>query len=344
MIIVAKNNLAVQENCAKDSIHAFLFLGGLKRSSSGLLHRRLFEVLLSVASLTLGAASAFAAIDCSKGADGVNRQKINSAFASSTEEGLKISKQFSLDCPQNLMAQLNLGNASRSSAREISHTETQRELYAQAVEAFTNSINLLGAREDKAFAVLHGALANALLGLGDIEKARLSARISWSYFYAADQNRYAQEPAEIKETRMEIERRFKIDAASLSRAVNLGKNAVIVEAASVDVRVGFDFNKANLSPLGLAQVKQLAEALREQGSNTRFTLVGHTDDVGADNVNLALSLERARTVAREIELQLPQLAGLIQTKGEGKNKPLFYDKSDSARALNRRVELQLIEK
>ena len=67
-------------------------------------------------------------------------------------------------------------------------------------------------------------------------------------------------------------------------------------------------------------------------------VVGHTDSVGSDAYNQALSERRARSVADFLIAQgVP--AGKLSTEGRGESQPVADNGSDAGRAQNRRVEL-----
>ena len=72
----------------------------------------------------------------------------------------------------------------------------------------------------------------------------------------------------------------------------------------------------------------------------RVTIHGHTDDAGADDVNMALSQKRAEAVRdRLISLGVP--ADRLTAIGHGETQPVVAGTSAAARAKNRRVEFVL---
>jgi outer membrane protein OmpA-like peptidoglycan-associated protein len=73
---------------------------------------------------------------------------------------------------------------------------------------------------------------------------------------------------------------------------------------------------------------------------TYIDIVGHTDNVGAAEMNQRLSEARANSVARYLESQkvLPQR---IITSGMGMNNPIASNSTPEGRAQNRRVEIVL---
>lgn len=71
-------------------------------------------------------------------------------------------------------------------------------------------------------------------------------------------------------------------------------------------------------------------------------LEGHTDDVGAEDYNEKLSSNRAAAV-KEYLTKKDIDALRISTIGFGLRKPLINEKTDEARATNRRVEMKILE-
>ncbi|GER11372.1 outer membrane protein assembly factor BamE [Variovorax boronicumulans] len=114
----------------------------------------------------------------------------------------------------------------------------------------------------------------------------------------------------------------------------------------------FRFDGASLTdlqPAGRTRLEHLAVELRNNFRSLHYIVVtGHTDRLGGDAYNEALSLERANTV-RDLLVQQGLDRKLIRTAGMGKRQPLVSDceGSRSTPALlqclqpNRRVELDI---
>lgn len=103
--------------------------------------------------------------------------------------------------------------------------------------------------------------------------------------------------------------------------------------------VNFDFDKSALNKLGKGRVRQIADLLQESGG-VQVVLEGHTDYLGSDKYNDKLGMDRAESVRAEL-VRLGIDAAALSTVTFGKSKPLIDDKSDWARAVNRRVEVHL---
>jgi outer membrane protein OmpA-like peptidoglycan-associated protein len=112
----------------------------------------------------------------------------------------------------------------------------------------------------------------------------------------------------------------------------------------IDVSIGdailFDFNKSSLRPGVDAVLAEIKGAIIDQHPSGHIVVEGHTDDVGSDAYNLALSNERARSVASWL-----RRAGVAESRmvvrGYGKSRPKVPNTSDANRAKNRRVEISI---
>ncbi len=107
----------------------------------------------------------------------------------------------------------------------------------------------------------------------------------------------------------------------------------------IDLTVNFDFNSDTLTMQGRQQLEQAALALQGMGT-ARILVQGHTDNVGSDAYNLALSERRAQAVVRELKAMGNRLPGVdLIAKGYGESQPVDTNDSDLGRAKNRRVTL-----
>ena len=75
-------------------------------------------------------------------------------------------------------------------------------------------------------------------------------------------------------------------------------------------------------------------------SNTRVLVEGHTDNVGADQYNLGLSIDRAESVGNYLAAQGVAVSR-IDALGYGETTPIASNSTDDGRQQNRRVEIQL---
>ena len=102
----------------------------------------------------------------------------------------------------------------------------------------------------------------------------------------------------------------------------------------------FDFAKSDLKPEGKASLDALITKIK--GINLEVAIaVGHTDSVGSDAYNQALSLARAESVKAYLVSQgIP--AARIRTDGKGESQPVADNATAAGRAKNRRVEIDVV--
>ncbi|RZL38038.1 MAG: DUF4892 domain-containing protein [Rubrivivax sp.] len=99
----------------------------------------------------------------------------------------------------------------------------------------------------------------------------------------------------------------------------------------------FDTGKTDIKPDSNAQLDQMAAVLKAQPA-LKMLIVGHTDNVGAIDANLALSEGRAKAVVAALT-QRGIAAGRLQARGIANFSPVASNAGEDGRARNRRVEM-----
>jgi len=105
------------------------------------------------------------------------------------------------------------------------------------------------------------------------------------------------------------------------------------------VLAALDF-ESGTSALGrgpFAVLENLAEAMRAQ-PELRIALVGHTDNVGSLDGNIALSISRAQSVRQRLITQYDIAPARLEARGMGYLAPLTTNATEAGREVNRRVE------
>ncbi len=102
----------------------------------------------------------------------------------------------------------------------------------------------------------------------------------------------------------------------------------------------FDTGSYQIKPSYRNMIVKLAEIIR-QYNEVDVVVEGHTDDVGSREFNLALSENRARSVAKLL-IESGVSKDKVSYVGYGPDRPLVPNTSDENRAKNRRVEVKLI--
>ena len=102
----------------------------------------------------------------------------------------------------------------------------------------------------------------------------------------------------------------------------------------------FDFGKATLREASFADLNRLVDLLDKYPKMT-IEISGHTDNVGSDAANQALSQNRAKSVLDYLASK--GVAGdRLVAKGMGEAKPVATNDTEEGRQKNRRVEFTII--
>ena len=100
----------------------------------------------------------------------------------------------------------------------------------------------------------------------------------------------------------------------------------------------FEFDSSVLTADMMAVLDTLIEEFKNAADLKELTVVGHTDSVGTEAYNQALSQRRAQSVVTY--LQASGLSSIeFQMQGAGETQPIEDNATDAGRAANRRVEL-----
>jgi outer membrane protein OmpA-like peptidoglycan-associated protein len=99
----------------------------------------------------------------------------------------------------------------------------------------------------------------------------------------------------------------------------------------------FDTGKYTLKPLAREKLAKAAGVLMAY-PGLSIEVDGHTDNVGSDEFNQTLSVERA-TAVRDYLIQQGVAEGSITAHGFGKMQPIASNETAAGRQQNRRVEL-----
>lgn len=130
-------------------------------------------------------------------------------------------------------------------------------------------------------------------------------------------------------------------------AITLQETAFQLDMAEIGApiilrNIFFDFNKHQLLPTSFLELEKLYNYLQKNESVV-IEIAGHTDSIGTDIYNAALSEARASSVMAYLEEK-----GIDQTrmmaKGYGESRPVVSNYTEAGQAMNRRVEFTVISK
>lgn len=101
----------------------------------------------------------------------------------------------------------------------------------------------------------------------------------------------------------------------------------------------YDFDSSALRPAAQDNLQKLAQSLK-QYPNENVLIIGHTDSVGTESYNQALSERRARSAATYLE-SIGVAPARLATKGMGETDPIASNATADGRQQNRRIEIAL---
>jgi outer membrane protein OmpA-like peptidoglycan-associated protein len=125
-----------------------------------------------------------------------------------------------------------------------------------------------------------------------------------------------------------------------ARRAELELQSVMDMASSKQIPpIEFELGSARLLPSSFSLLDKVASVLMAH-SRLKLLVFGHTDDSGSAAFNERISLERASAV--KLYLAKKGVApDSVRVFGYGETKPLFTERTEKARALNRRVEFRI---
>jgi len=101
----------------------------------------------------------------------------------------------------------------------------------------------------------------------------------------------------------------------------------------------FAFDSDSIQAAAGTNLRELASSLQKY-SDSQLLIVGHTDNVGDDSYNQALSQRRSNSAATYLAAQGVARTRLAAT-GKGESEPVATNETDAGRQKNRRVEVAI---
>lgn len=103
----------------------------------------------------------------------------------------------------------------------------------------------------------------------------------------------------------------------------------------------FPVGKSEIESINFALLNKITEAVKTF-PDAKIVVSGHTDNVGGDEMNMALSEARAEKVAKFLNQVGNIPMERIEFYGYGKQKPVLSNETTEGRAANRRVEILIV--
>jgi outer membrane protein OmpA-like peptidoglycan-associated protein len=228
----------------------------------------------------------------------------------------------------------DMGNARESLARAERQFHDSGDAQSTRDLAYVAQRNAISA-EAKAGAVR--ASLDKQMALADLESTRRQQQAKMASELARSKERLTQ-----AEQMAQSERQARIAADQRTQELVAKFNDVRTQSfprgliLTISGGVLFASGKNTLLPSAQTRLKAVAEALKEDQRS--ILIVGHTDDRGADQMNLRLSGERADAVMKFLVQQgVPE--SRMRTQGMGEAQPIASNRTPEGRANNRRVEI-----
>lgn len=111
---------------------------------------------------------------------------------------------------------------------------------------------------------------------------------------------------------------------------------VMQDGKIIATGIRFDTGKSTLKPESMGVINEIYE-LMEKNAELKFSVEGHTDNVGDDDSNMSLSADRAETVMKTL-VDMGIKEERLSSKGLGETMPMDDNNYPEGRANNRRVE------
>jgi outer membrane protein OmpA-like peptidoglycan-associated protein len=118
-------------------------------------------------------------------------------------------------------------------------------------------------------------------------------------------------------------------------------NAKVGEAIVLE-NISFEPNSSKLTDLSFSTLNQLVELFNSY-PNLIIEIAGHTDNIGHNDLNLKLSVNRAKSVVGYLVAKGVDLDKL-KAKGYGGSKPISNNKTEKGKRRNRRVEFKILQR
>lgn len=114
----------------------------------------------------------------------------------------------------------------------------------------------------------------------------------------------------------------------------------LLDQALADRIIEFESGSATLTDTGRSILDEMAVAMKQVGDQ-QVQVIGHTDDVGRREANVALSLQRAIAVKAYLE-RAGVAADNLGVQGFGPDRPVADNATPEGRARNRRIEFRVL--
>jgi outer membrane protein OmpA-like peptidoglycan-associated protein len=149
--------------------------------------------------------------------------------------------------------------------------------------------------------------------------------------------------ATIGELIMQHDSQFKKVDEKFNEVITLIRGSLILKETLRSDEVKFAFNSFELSPEAKAAIDRIIQKLIQENRGVYIEIQGHTDNVGPEEVNLALGRKRAEAVMMYLYKTYHIPLHRMAVVSFGSSAPIADNKTREGRAKNRRVEILVYE-
>lgn len=131
-------------------------------------------------------------------------------------------------------------------------------------------------------------------------------------------------------------------AVAKADAVDKATKRIVFEVVLNEDQGNFQFGKTELPEEAKTRLDQMITQIKADPKGAYFEIEGHTDDVGAKEINRRLGMERAEAVKAYLYEHHQVPLHKMNVISYGEDKPVAPNKTKAGRAQNRRVVIKVL--
>jgi len=131
--------------------------------------------------------------------------------------------------------------------------------------------------------------------------------------------------------------------AKATAAEKAAQGKLLWTVTITDDQVKFEFGKAALTSSAISALDALVGKAKSYGKALYFEIEGHTDTVGAEDLNQKLGMKRAVTVRDYLHEKGGVPLHAMNMVSYGESRPVADNSTKEGRAQNRRVVIRVLE-
>jgi outer membrane protein OmpA-like peptidoglycan-associated protein len=125
-------------------------------------------------------------------------------------------------------------------------------------------------------------------------------------------------------------------------SIDKASKRLVYEVVLSEDEGNFKFGKKDLPDEARAKLDEMITQLKADPKGAYFEIEGHTDSIGAPDLNERLGLDRAEAVKRYLYEQHQIPLHKMNAISYGEDKPVAENKTKAGRAQNRRVVIKVL--